>query len=179
MRPVSGLARLGAAVPCVVAALLVAGCDLLSGGVQASYLSPMRGGPAERIRVVAEAHADAGDIDRFALARIQAFTVTEVRLAKKFTTIFEGPSAAGDPGGRVARGRVARIVVTRYVDGTDGPNAGPRRIGGEVHVLDGPDVLAVYEVEKLAVSGPFIASSLRSLERGFAEKAARAILEFE
>jgi hypothetical protein len=166
--------RFGAVVRCLIVALLVTGCELASGGVRTSYLAPGPAGATDRIRSVAEAHADAGNVDRFALARLQSFTVTEVRLAKTFATISEGASDAGD-----TSGRVARIVITRYADGKDGLNAMSKQIRGEVYLFEGQGVLAVYEIEKLSASGPLISSSLRSVDRAFAEKAARAILGYE
>lgn len=166
-------ARIGAILSC----LLLAGCLTLGDGPAPSYRAPGAVAAVERIHMIAEAHAGAG-ADRFALARLQSFTATELRVSGKFKTVVEGlPGSENSTENR--GGRTAKVVITAYAAGKDVPATEQKFIRGQMHLLDGPDIIVTYDIERLAASGPFITSSARAVEQAFAKQAAKAVLGFE
>lgn len=169
--------RIGAVLSC----LLLAGCLAVLDSPAPSYRAPGTVAAVDRIHVIAEAHTGAG-ADRFALARLQSFTATELRVSGKFKTVVEGVpgsdnSTENNAGNR--GGRTAKVVITVYVAGKDVPETEQKFIRGHIQLLGGPDIIVTYDIERLAASGPFVTSSARAIEQAFAKQAAKAVLGFE
>ncbi|NQV22453.1 MAG: hypothetical protein HQ511_13645 [Rhodospirillales bacterium] len=166
-------ARVGAVLFC----LLLTGCLAELGSPAPSYRAPGAVAAVDRIHVIAEAHAGTG-ADRFALARLQSFTATELRVSGKFKTVVEGlPGSENNTGNH--GGRTAKVVITAYVAGKDVPATEQKFIRGQMHLLESPDIIATYGIEWQASTGPFVNSSARAIEQAFAKQAAKAVLGFE
>ena len=155
-------------------AFAIAGCEMVTGGNGPSYRSATPVTRASQIHVMAVVSQGADAVDRFALARIQSFAATELRLAGGFESVDENTS-----GTEQATGWTGKIIVGAYNDGSGDGNDRQQIIRGQILILEGADILAVYEIENLAFSGLLIPTNMRTVERGFAEKAAKAILAFE